>query len=55
MVYVKCNLSTQDVVDSLSSQGVDVLSVSQDSIRLVTHLHITDDDVDRTVKAFAMI
>ncbi len=55
MVYVNCKIPAQDVVDSLFSQGVDVLSVSQESIRIVTHLHITDEDVDRTVKAFTMI
>ena len=55
MVYVTCNLPAQDVVDTLSSQGVDVLSVSDNCIRLVTHLHITDEDVDRTINAFAMM
>ena len=55
MVYVTCNLPAQDVVDILSSQGVDVLPVSQNCIRIVTHLHITDEDVDRIINAFAMI
>ena len=55
MVYVTCNLPAQDVVDTLSSQGVDVLSVSDNCIRIVTHLHITDEDVDRTINAFAMM
>ena len=55
MVYVNCNIPSQDVVDSLSSNGIDVLPVSDDSLRLVTHLHITDKDVNRTVKAFASV
>ena len=41
------------MVSKLSDQGVDTLTIDDSSIRAVTHLHITDEDVDRAIEAFA--
>ena len=53
MVYVKCiTQDSTELVDNLSELGIDVISIDDSSIRLVTHLHITNEDVERTISAF---
>jgi len=54
MVYVNCiGDNSSELVTKLSEKGIDVLSIDDSSIRLVTHLHITNEDVERTISAFA--
>ena len=54
MVYIGCEKgSAEGMVSKLSDQGVDTLTIDDSSIRAVTHLHITDEDVDRAIEAFA--
>ena len=54
MVYVNCiGDNSAELVTKLSEKGIDVLSIDDSSIRLVTHLHITNEDVERTISAFA--
>ena len=54
MVYIGCEKGTaEEMVSKLSDQGVDTLTIDDSSIRAVTHLHITDEDVDRAIEAFA--
>ena len=41
------------VVATLAKRGVDVMALGPDTLRVVTHLHITDADIDRAIAAFA--
>lgn len=53
MVYVECEEGgAEDLVLRLSGHGVDTLTIDDSSIRAVTHLHITDADIERTIAAF---
>jgi acetylornithine/succinyldiaminopimelate/putrescine aminotransferase len=55
MVYVKSLIGGKDIVDQLAAHGVDVLTVGQNMIRAVTHLHITDEDIEQAIAAFEKI
>ncbi|MDE0707702.1 MAG: aminotransferase class I/II-fold pyridoxal phosphate-dependent enzyme [Candidatus Poseidoniales archaeon] len=55
MIYIHGDMDAQSIIDGLASQGVDVLSVGPTAVRAVVHLHITDDDIDRTIAAFAAL
>jgi len=53
MVYVECvEVGAMEMRERLSQRGVDVLDESDSIVRAVTHLHITDEDVERTIEAF---
>jgi len=53
MVYIDCKEDGADgLVASLSQHGVDTLTIDDSTIRVVTHLHITDEDIDRAIAAF---
>ena len=53
MVYVQCNEdSAKEVASRLASRGVDVSEETDSIVRAVTHLHITDEDIDRAIEAF---
>ncbi len=53
MVYVDCDEGgAKDLVERLSESGVDVLDLSESTVRAVVHLHITDEDIDRAIEAF---
>jgi len=53
MVYIGCKEGqADDIVSRLSKEGVDALTIDDSSIRVVTHLHITDEDIDRAINAF---
>ena len=43
------------MIESLSKQGVDILSTDDSTIRAVFHLHITDEDLENAVEAFRKI
>ena len=53
MVYVQCiEENANEVARKLAVLGID-LSVETDSIvRAVTHLHVTDEDIDTAIEAF---
>ena len=56
MAYITCqNKSASTVVLELGTLGIDVLSINEDVVRAVTHLHITDEDISRTIDAFKTI
>ena len=56
MVYIKTvDNDAQNVVEKLSEDGIDVLSIDESNIRVVTHLHITSEDVERTISAFSKL
>ena len=60
MVYINCKKDgAKALVNSLAEQGVDVLDLEQgvdygdiSTVRAVVHLHVTDEDIDRTIAAF---
>ena len=55
MLYVKTEVLASEVVTRLAKHGIDVLAISSHLIRLVTHLHITDKDIVKTIDAFNQI
>ncbi len=55
MVYVDGDLGAQQIMAGLAEHGVDVLDVGPTAVRAVVHLHITDDDIERTIAAFAAL
>ena len=56
MAYINClNKSASTVVSELGKLGIDVLSIDESVVRAVVHLHITDEDISRTIDAFKTI
>ena len=55
MVYVDGDLGAKQIMAGLAEHGVDVLDVGPTAVRAVVHLHITDDDIERTIAAFAAL
>ena len=47
--------SAFDVVTELGEMGIDVLSISDNVVRAVVHLHITDEDISRTIEGFKAV
>ena len=55
MVYITTHHLASEVIESLSIKGIDALDLGPNMLRLVTHLHITDEDIERTIDAFATL
>ena len=55
MVYISltADQNALDVVSHLADKGVDLFDISPNSLRAVFHLHVTDEDVEQTIDAFA--
>ena len=52
MVYAKCDKGgAEALISRLERMGIQALTIDSSTIRIVTHLHITDDDVQRTISA----
>ena len=51
MGYVDGELGAQQIMAGLAEHGVDVLDVGPTAVRAVIHLHITDEDIERTIAA----
>ena len=49
MVYVECKRPAAEVAATLAASGIDVFDISPTHVRIVIHLHITDDDVQRLI------
>ena len=49
MVYAQCARPADEVALELQHNGVDVFDISPTHIRIVVHLHITDEDVERFI------
>ena len=47
MVYANTNRPAAEVVEQYAANGVDMFDLSDNRIRVVVHLHITDEDVER--------
>jgi threonine aldolase len=53
MIYISCaDGQAQSLVDNLSKEGIDILTINDSTVRVVIHLHITDEDIERTITAF---
>ena len=37
----------------LAEKGIDIIDIHDSQGRAVTHLHITDEDIDRAIEAFS--
>lgn len=46
-------ISTSEMIQKLAAEKIKIGSMGEGSFRLVTHAWISDDDVDRTIDAFA--
>ena len=53
MVYVECKQPASEVAEILAASGIDVFDISPTHIRIVIHLHITDEDVQRLLEVCA--
>ena len=47
MVYAETTESAADVVAKFAEHGIDMFDLSANRIRIVIHLHITDEDIER--------
>ncbi|MBR95789.1 MAG: low specificity L-threonine aldolase [Euryarchaeota archaeon] len=52
MVYIEGDIGAKKILEKLAKQGIDVLEVGPSAVRAVVHLHITDEDIERTIQAF---
>lgn len=55
MVYIKTEDLADNIVKLLAAELIDVLAIGTHLIRMVTHLHIDDEDIERIVSAFKKI
>jgi threonine aldolase len=55
MVYIEGDLDAKEIIQRLAEKGIDVLDVGPTAVRAVIHLHITDEDIDRTISAFSTL
>lgn len=53
LVYVNCNMPASELVTSLAEHGIDLFDLPYNRVRVAMHLHITDEDVERIIAAFA--
>jgi threonine aldolase len=47
MVYAETTESAADVVAKFAEHGIDMFDLSANRIRIVIHLHITDEDIEQ--------
>jgi threonine aldolase len=55
MVYLQTEIPAVQIVKKMGTQGVDMLAIGENLIRLVTHLHISDGDIEHCVHAFRTV
>ena len=57
MVYIEINgdLTANQVVEKLAEHDVHVLALGDNLLRAVTHIHITDEDINKSINAFKTI
>jgi threonine aldolase len=53
LVYVNYSGDAKQLVESLAHFGIDMFDLPYNRVRVAIHLHITDEDVDRIIAAFA--
>ena len=47
--------NTEKIIGELAKYGIDILSTDDSTIRAVFHLHITDEDLEKAIEAFAQV
>ena len=47
--------NTEEIIGELAKYGIDILSTDDSTIRAVFHLHITDEDLEKAIEAFAQV
>ena len=55
MVYIDVDeerFSADDVVSKLANKGIDIFSTGPQNLRAVTHLDVSDEDIEQAVSAF---
>lgn len=52
MIYLRTETPASGFVEKGAALGIDFLALGPDLLRLVTHLHITDEDVEKTIDVF---
>ena len=52
MIYLRTEAPASELVEKAAARGIDFLALGPDLLRLVTHLHITDEDIEKTVNVF---
>ena len=55
MVYLQTEIPAVQIVKEMGLQGVDMLAIGENLIRLVTHLHISDGDIEHCAHAFRTV
>ena len=55
MVYIKTEDLADNIVKLLAAELIDVLAIGTHLIRMVTHLHIDDEGIERTINAFKKV
>ena len=55
MVYIQTESPAAEVMADLAKAGIDVFDISEYSLRAVIHLHICDEDIERTIAAFEQL
>ena len=55
MVYIDSKMGAKELMAQLSSHAIDVLDVGPTAVRAVTHLHVTDEDIDQAIEVFRTI
>ena len=57
MVYIKVlgETNAEKVVEKLSEHDIHVLALGDDLLRAVTHIHITDEDIENSIDVFKLI
>jgi len=53
MVYFQSEVPATQVMEQLRLSGIDVMDIQPHACRIVVHLHITDEDIQRILSAFA--
>ena len=55
MVYIDSDMGAKKLMAELANNGIDVLDVGPTAVRAVVHLHVTDEDIDKVIKAFSKL
>ena len=55
MVYFESRMPALEVMEGLRQLNIDVLDVKPNVCRIVVHLHVTDEDVERIIEAFSSL
>ena len=53
MVYFQSKVPATQVMEQLQASGIDVMDIQPHACRIVVHLHITDEDIQRILDTFA--